>query len=108
MPSKAPPIVSADERNRTIALAASKLQQTRAGSDDKQVGEVFLLGSICQFCIAGMPIPALGFLILTAVLALLWSHYQLLWSDEFGVITTLKHSQHRQAYPNRIDETLFV
>jgi hypothetical protein len=35
-----------------------------------------------------MPISALAFLILTAAIALLWSHYQLLWADEFGVITT--------------------
>ena len=31
-----------------------------------------------------MPISALAFLILTAAIALLWSHYYLLWADEFG------------------------
>jgi hypothetical protein len=31
-----------------------------------------------------MPISAIAFLILTAAIELLWSHYQLLWGDEFG------------------------
>lgn len=38
--------------------------------------------------IAGMPLSAIAFLILTASIALLWSHYQLLWSDELCAILT--------------------
>ena len=45
-------------------------------------------GSQRQFRIVGMPISAIVFLILTAVIALLWSHYQLLWTDEFYSLET--------------------
>jgi len=35
-----------------------------------------------------MPLPAIAFLILTVVISLLWSHCELLWGDEFGILTT--------------------
>ena len=35
-----------------------------------------------------MPISAIAFLILSAVIALIRSHYHLLWADEFGTATT--------------------
>jgi hypothetical protein len=33
--------------------------------------------------IAGISLPAIAFLLLTLALILLWSHYQLMWTDEF-------------------------
>src|SRR5665213_1419901 len=41
-----------------------------------------------RFRIAGMPLSAIAFLVLTAVITLLWSHYQLLWTDEFYPLET--------------------
>lgn len=41
-------------------------------------------GGIWKFRIAGMPLPAVGFLLLSAAIALLRSHYRLLEGDEFG------------------------
>jgi hypothetical protein len=41
-------------------------------------------GAMRRFRIAGMPLPAVGFLFLSAVIALLRSHYRLLEGDEFG------------------------
>jgi 4-amino-4-deoxy-L-arabinose transferase-like glycosyltransferase len=41
-----------------------------------------------QLRIAGMPISAIAFLILSAVIALIRSHYHLLWVDEFATATT--------------------
>lgn len=35
-----------------------------------------------------MPISAIVFLALTATISLIWSHYELLWSDEFGILIT--------------------
>src|ERR1017187_368545 len=45
-------------------------------------------GSDRQLRIAGMPISAIAFLILSAVIALIRSHYYLLWADEFRVAIT--------------------
>lgn len=51
--------------------------------DDAEIDE-----NRSRFRIAGMPLPAIAFLILTVVISLLWSHCELLWGDEFGILTT--------------------
>jgi hypothetical protein len=66
-----------------------------------------------QFHIAGMPPAAIAFLILTAAIELTWSHYQLLWPDEFGVlnivriptITRLIHAQ--MTAPTMLDPVVY-
>lgn len=45
-----------------------------------------------RFRIAGMPLSAIAFLILSATITLIRSHYQLLWADEFGVLYTVSIS----------------
>jgi hypothetical protein len=39
-----------------------------------------------------MPLSAIAFLILSATIMLTWSHYHLLWADEFGVLDTVSIS----------------
>jgi hypothetical protein len=41
-----------------------------------------------RFRIAGMPLSAIAFLLLSVLIDLLWSHYQLLWTDEFYTLET--------------------
>ena len=38
----------------------------------------------CGIRVAGMPLSAIAFLILSAAIAIIRSHYQVLWGDEFG------------------------
>ena len=45
-----------------------------------------------RFRIAGMPLSAIAFLILSATIMLIRSHYHLLWADEFGVLYTVSIS----------------
>jgi hypothetical protein len=40
------------------------------------------------FSVAGLPLEAVGFLVLTVIVALLWSHVHLLWADEFCALYT--------------------
>jgi hypothetical protein len=51
--------------------------------DDSEANE-----SHRRFRIAGMPLSAIAFLLLSAVIALIRSHYHLLWADEFGTAAT--------------------
>jgi hypothetical protein len=44
------------------------------------------------FRIAGMPLSAIAFLILSTTIMLIRSHYHLLWPDEFGVLDTVSIS----------------
>jgi len=43
---------------------------------------------VFRFAIAGIPAPAIAFLVLTAAISLVLSHYSLLWYDEFLVLWT--------------------
>lgn len=48
-----------------------------------------------RFRVAGLPISAIAFLVLSAVIALIRSHYHLLWIDEFNVLETVRISNLR-------------